>query len=137
MLALHVPAAGYPNTGQGDFDIYVYRCILCGWIDDGGSESEADDVRSLDEPCFSEGRKSNAGYSLTEARHHFVAHGHMFRPGDPAAEVMEEQTRERKSLRRLFDDLLETSEYEVWLDIHALGMEIGEHLEVLNGPCEY
>ena len=127
---------GYPNPGQ-DFNIYVDCCILCGWIDDGWSESEADDGRPLVEPCFPEGRKTNGGYSLTEARHNFITHGHMFRPGDPAAEVMEEQASERASLRRLFDDLLETSEYEVWLDIHALGMDIGEHLEVLNGPCEH
>ena len=131
------PCCGYPYPGQGDFDMYVYRCILCGWIDDGWSEAEADDVRPLNEPCFPEGRKTNGGYSLTEARCNFIAHGHMFRPGDPAAEVMEEQAPERESLRRLLDDLLETSEYEVWLDIYDLGLEIGEHLEALNGPCEH
>lgn len=133
------PCCGYPNPGQGDFNIYVSRCILCGWIDDDWSESEADDVRPLGEPCFPEGRKTNGGYSLTEARHNFVAHGHMFHPGDPAAEVMEEQAPERESLRRLFDGLLEASEYayDLWFDIYHLGLDIGEHLEVLNGPCEH
>ena len=133
------PCCGYPNTGQGDFNIHVFRCILCGWIDDDWSESEADDERPLVEPCFPEGRKTNGGYSLTEARHNFIAHGHMFRPGDPATEVMEEQASERESLRRLFDDLLEPSEYayDLWLDIYHSGLEIGEHLEVLNGPCEH
>jgi len=134
---LPCPCCGYPNTGQGDFNIYVFRCILCGWIDDAWSESEADDVRPLDEPCFPDGRKTNGGYSLTEARHNFVAHGHMFRPGDPAAEVMEAQATERESLRRLLDDLLETSEYGLWDDVYHLGMDIGECLEVLNGPCEH
>ena len=84
------PCCGYPNPGQGDFDICVYRCILCGWIDDDWSESEADEVRPLVEPCFPDGRKTSGGYSLTEARHNFVAHGHMFRRVDPAAKVMEE-----------------------------------------------
>ena len=95
------------------------RCILCGWIDDGWGESEADDVRPPVEPCFPEGRKSNGGYSLTDARRNFIAHGHMFRPDDLAAEVMEEQAPERESLRRLFDDLLETSKYDSnsrWLE---------------------
>ena len=131
------PCCGYPNTGQGDFEIYVNRCILCGWVDDDWSESEADNVRPLVEPCFPEGRKTNGGYSLTEARHNFVARGHMFHPDNPAADVMEEQAPERESLRRLFDGLLEASEYagDLWLDIHDLGMELGEHLEALNGSC--
>ena len=128
------PCCGYPNTGEGDFAIYVYRCILCGWIDDDWKESEADQVRPMAEPCFPEGRKTNGGYSLTEARHNFVAHGHMFHPGDPAAEVMNELAPERESLRRLFDGLLETSSgFDLWLDIYHLGMDLGETLEVLNG----
>lgn len=133
------PSCGYPNPGQGDFEIYVDRCILCGWIDDGWSESKADNVRPLVEPCFPEGRKTNGGYNLTEARRNFVAHGHMFRPDDPATEVMEEQAPGRESLRWLFDGLLEASEYadDLWLDICHLGLEIGQHLEVLNGPCEH
>ena len=133
------PCCGYPNLGQGDFEIYVDRCILCGWSDDNWSESEADDARPLVEPGFPEGRKTNGGYSLTEARHNFVAHGHMFRPDDPAADVMQELAPERESLRRLFDSLPEATDYDVeydlWQDIGALCMDLGERLEALNGRC--
>ena len=130
------PCCGYPNTGQGDFVIYVYRCILCGWIDDDWSESEANNARPTADPCFPEGRKTNGGYSLTEARHNFVARGHMFHPDDPAAEVMDELAPERESLRRLFDGLLEApSDFDLWYEIYHSGMELGEQLEVLNGPC--
>lgn len=129
------PCCGYPNTGQGDFAIYVYRCILCGWIDDDWSESEAGNVRPTVEACFPEGRKTNGGYSLTEARHNFVTRGHMFHPDDPAAELMDELAPERESLRRLFDGLLESSsDFDLWYDIYHSGMELGEQLEVLNGP---
>ena len=133
------PCCGYPNPGQGDFNIYVYRCILCGWIDDGWIEAKADSARPMVEPCFPEGRKTNGGYSLTEARHNFVARGHMFRPDDPAAVLMEALAAERESLRRLFDSLLETPEhtYDLWLDIYHAGMELGEHLEALNGSYEH
>ena len=131
---------GYPNIAESEFiSVFVNRCILCGWSSDCWSESEADDERPLVEPCFPEGRKTNGGYSLTEARHNFVAHGHMFRPDDPATEVMEELASERESLRRLFDGLLEASEYDddLWYDIYHLGLDIGGPLEALNGPCEY
>ena len=72
----------------------------------------------------------------TEARRNYVARGHMFHPGGPAAEVMDELVPERESLRRLFDDLLEaSSDFDLWDDIYHSGMELGEQLEVLNGPC--
>ena len=95
----------------------------------------------LSSPGFPEGRKTNGGYSLTEARHNFVARGHMFRPDDPAADVMHALAPERESLRRLFDGLPEATDYDVgydlWQDIGALGMDLGEHLEALNGRCEH
>ncbi len=64
------PCCDLPTLrSRSDFGI----CTICYWEDDGQDSRDADVVRW----------GPNRDYSLTEARHNFVAHLTMYRPADP------------------------------------------------------
>lgn len=105
---LMCPCCGYPNATDV-YGLQEVRCVLCGWIDDGWPESQADKIRSVEERLFSDEPIPNENYSLTEARRNVMVAGHMFRQDTPTAALMIKHESDREHLRQCFDSLLTES----------------------------
>lgn len=104
------PCCGYPNFGIGtDIDDWDAQCVVCGWYDQWDDEENADEIVPVPNPENPyDWEWSNWGYSLTEARRNFAAHGLMFRRGDPRAAPFAMTVLSRGRLVRELDRLMAT-----------------------------